>query len=431
MKYTAKKLSDTRTKITVTLGESELKKAKALALRHLAPQVKVAGFRKGKVPASIVEKNVDPSALANEVVEHAINSAVNDIAEKEDYRILDRPDVDLKDFKPYSSLDFEAEMELLPKITLGDYKKLKVKRAPVAIDKSEIDDVITRLQQQFSTKSAVERAAQDGDEVVIDFVGKKDNEAFDGGTSKDYTLTLGSNTFIPGFEPAIVGHKIGDKFDVPLTFPKDYHAEHLKGAKVVFEVTLVRINEVVLPGVDDELAQKAGGFKTVADLKADITRELTAQKEKATDDTYKDDLVGALVSVSKVPLPQILVDDQMKSIERDAMQNLMYRGMTAEQYIASQGYKTIEEWREKEFNAAAERRVAAGLALAELSKVEDIQVGQDELAARHAQMIEQYKNNPEVVKQLDSPESRRDLANRVLTEKTVDRLIELNKTAKN
>lgn len=426
MKYTAKKLSETRTKITVTLEESEIKKAKALALKHLAPQVKIAGFRKGKVPANLIEKNVDPTLLANEVIEHAINSAINDIAEKEDYRILDRPDVDLKDFKPYESIEFEAEIELLPEVTLGDYKKLKVKKEAVDLKPEEIDDVMTRLRQQFAEKKEVKRAAKDGDEVIIDFVGKKDGEAFDGGTSSDYALTLGSGTFIPGFEEAIVGHKIGESFDVPLTFPKDYHAEHLKGAKVVFETKLNKINEVVLPKVDDELAKKAGGFKNLDELNDDIKRELTSQKEKSVDDNYKDALVEALVNVSKVPVPQLLVDDQVQSIERDALQNLMYRGMTAEQYIASQGYKDQDEWREKEFKVAAERRVQAGLALAELSKAEGIQVGQDELTARHNMMLEQYKNNPEVVKQLDTPESRRDLANRLLTEKTVDRLIELN-----
>ena len=426
MKYTAKKLSDTRTKIAVTLEESEIKLAKSLALKHLAPQVKVAGFRKGKVPANLVEKNVDPTALANEVVEHAINTAINDIAASEDYRILDRPNVDLKDFKPYESLEFEAEMELLPEVTLGDYKKLKVKREAVTIDAKEIDEVMQRVQQQFAEKKEVKRAAKDSDEVVIDFVGKKDGDAFDGGTSSDYALTLGSGTFIPGFEEAIVGHKAGEKFDVPLTFPKDYHAKHLKGAKVVFEVRLTKITEVVLPEVNDELAQKAGGFKTAQELTDDIKREVAAQKEKTADDNYKDALVEALVSVSKVPVPQLLVDDQVKSIERDALQNLMYRGMTAEQYIASQGYKDHDEWREKEFTVAAKRRVQAGLALAELSKAEDIQVGQDELNARHAAMLEQYKNNPDVGKQLDTPESRRDLANRLLTEKTVDRLIELN-----
>ncbi len=219
MKYTAKKISETRTKITVTLEEGEIKSAKSLALKHLAPQVKVAGFRKGKVPANLVEKNVDPTALAKEIVEHAMTPAIHEIAEKEDYRILDRPNVDLKDFKPYTSVEFEAEMELLPKVILGDYKKLKVKREATTIEASDIDVVINRLRQQFAEKKEVTRAAKDGDEVIIDFVGKKDGEAFDGGTSSDYALILGSGTFIPGFEEAIVGHKVGDAFDVPLTFP--------------------------------------------------------------------------------------------------------------------------------------------------------------------------------------------------------------------
>lgn len=426
MKYTAKKLNKTQTTLSVTLDSDDLKHAKELSLRHLAPQVKVPGFRKGKVPAKLVEKYVDSAALASEVVEHAINHAVNDIAEQEDYRILDRPNIDVTDFKPFESLEFTAELELLPAVELGDYKKLKVKRGKVDVKEDEINDVLKRVQQQFAEKKEVKRAAKDGDEVNIDFVGKKDGEAFDGGTSSGYTLTLGSHTFIPGFEEAIVGHKAGDKFDVPLTFPKDYHAEHLKGAKVVFEVTLNSITEVVLPEVDDELAKKAGGFDTAKALREDVVRELTAQQEKSIDDTYKDELVAALVAASEVPVPHVLVEDQMKSIEQDALQNLMYRGMTADQYIQSQGYKDIEEWREKEFKVAAERRVQAGLALAELSKAEDIQVGQDELKARHDAMLEQYKNNADIVKQLDSPEARRDLANRVLTEKTVDRLIEIN-----
>lgn len=427
MKYTAKKLSDTKTTLTVTCDDQDLRSAKATALKHLAPGIKVAGFRKGKVPANIAEKNIDPQALANEVIEHAVNRAVNDIADAENYRILDRPQIDTTKFVPYTLLEFTAELELLPEIALGDYKKLKVKREPVKVDKAEVDDVLQRLRQQFSEKKEVKREARAGDEVIIDFVGKKDGEAFDGGTAKDYSLTLGSGTFIPGFEEKIVGHKTGEMLVVPLTFPDNYHAEHLKGAKVVFEVTLHKINEVILPEVDDELAKKAGNFQSVDELTRDIERELTAQKQKASDDKYKDDLVGALVGVSKVPIPAVLVEDQTKSIERDARQNLMYRGMTAEQYIASQGYKDLDEWREKEFRTAARHRVQAGLALAELSKVEDIQVGQDELQARHDAMLEQYKNNPEVVKQLDTPEARRDLANRVLTEKTVDRLIELNK----
>jgi len=426
MKHTATKLSDTKTKLIVSLDASDLQAAKAEALKHLAPSLKMPGFRPGKVPTKVAEKNMDPAQLANETVEHAINRAVNEIAEKEDYRILDRPQIDLKDFKPYESLEFEAEVELLPEVTLGNYKKLKAKKDDVKIEKSEIDDVMKRIREQFAEKKEVTRAAKDGDETVIDFVGKKDGEAFDGGTAQDYSLKLGSASFIPGFEEAIVGHKAGEKFDVLLKFPDDYHAEHLKGAEVVFEVTLKTVEEVVLPKLDDELAKKAGPFQTVAELEEDVRKELTAQKEKSVDDKYKDDLVGELVNASNVPVPELLVNDQIESIEKDAMQNLMYRGMTPDQYLASSGYASVEEWREKEFKEAAERRVRAGLVLAELSKAEKIQVSQSDLNDRHVTMVEQYKSNPEILKQLDTPESRRDLANRVLTEKTVDRLIELN-----
>ena len=423
MKHTLKKTSDTSVAISVTLDAKDLVTAKKAAIKHLAPQVKVAGFRPGKVPADVAEKNLEPTTLANETVEHAINIALNDVAIAEKLRVLDQPKIDLKDFKPYDSLQFDATIEILPEITLGDYKKLKVKKDPLTVTEKEIDEVVERMRTQFAEKKDVERAAKDSDEVTIDFVGKKDDIAFDGGAATDYVLVLGSKSFIPGFEEAIVGHKIGDDFDVPLTFPKDYHAENLKGAKVVFAVTLKGIKEVVLPKVDAEFAAKLGPFKAVAEVRDDIKRELTAQKDRTATEKLKDDLVGALVEASKVPIPQLLVDDQTKSIEQDMMQNLMYRGMSPEQYMEQQGYKDHDEWHDKEFKVAAERRVQAGLVLSELSKAEKIEVTTDELNARHAQMLSEY---PNMKAELDKPEARRDLANRLITEKTVDRLVELN-----
>jgi len=423
MKHTLKKSSDTQVHVSVELDSKDLATAKQAAVRELSNSVKVPGFRAGKVPANVAEKHIDPLALANATTENAINIAVNDIAVAEKLRILDRPNIDVKDFKPYDLLTFEATIEIVPEVTLGDYKKLKAKREKSEVTDAEIDEVVERMRAQLSEKKAVQRAASSGDEVNIDFVGKKDSEPFEGGTAKGYDLVLGSNSFIPGFEEAIVDHKVGETFDVPLKFPDDYHAEHLKGADVVFEVTLNEIKEVVLPEVNDEFAAKVGPFKTVEGMREDIRSELTAQKEKTTDDALKDELVGQLVAVSKVPVPQVLVDDQMRQIEQDAMQNLMYRGMSPEQYIEQQGYKDHDEWREKEFRVAAERRVQAGLALAELSKTENIEVTQAELTQRHAQMLEQY---PTMKDQLETPEARRDLANRVITEKTVDRLVELN-----
>lgn len=423
MKHTLKKSSDTQVHVTVELDKTDLATAKQAAVRTLSKSVKVPGFRTGKVPANVAEKHIDGLALANATTENAMNIALNDIAVSEELRILDRPQVDLKDFQPYDLLIFEATIDIVPEITLGDYKKLKAKKDTAEVTDAEIDEVIERMRAQLSEKKSVERDASSGDEVNIDFVGKQGGEAFDGGTANGYDLVLGSNSFIPGFEEAIVGHKIGETFDVPLKFPDDYHAENLKGTEVVFEVTLNDIKEVSLPEVDDKFAEKVGPFKTVEGMREDVRAELMQQKEKTVDDKFKDDLVGELVSVSKVPIPQVLVDDQIRQIEQDAMQNLMYRGISPDQYLQQQGYKDHEEWHDKEFKVAAERRVQAGLALAELSKVENIDVTQEELTQRHAQMLEQY---PTMKEQLDSPEARRDLANRVITEKTVDRLVELN-----
>ena len=423
MKHTLKKNSDTQVHVTVELDKTDLAVAKRAAVQQLAEGVKVPGFRKGKVPGNVAEKHIDPLALANATTENAMNIALNDIAMSEELRILDRPDVDLKDFQPYDSLKFEAMIAIVPEITLGDYKKLSVKKEKVTITDAEVDEVVERMRTQLSEKKSVKREASSGDEVNIDFVGKQDGEPFDGGTAQGYDLVLGSNSFIPGFEEAIVGHKVSDKFDVTLKFPDDYHAEHLKGAEVVFEVTLKDIKEVVLPEVDDEFAVKVGPFKTVEGMREDIRVQLIEQREKELEDKLKDDLVGKLVEVSNVPIPQVLVDDQIRQIEQDAMQNLMYRGMSPDQYIKQMGYKDHEEWHDKEFKVAAERRVSAGLALAELSKIEKIDVTKEELDARLAQMLEQY---PTMKDQLDSPEARRDIANRVITEKTVDLIIEIN-----
>ena len=253
MKHTLKKSSDTNVHVSVELDSKDLATAKQVAVRELSKKVKVSGFRAGKVPANVAEKHLDPMALANATTENAINIAVNDIAVSEELRILDRPQIDLKDFQPYDSLTFEATIEIVPEVTLGDYKKLKAKRGKAEETDAEVDEVIERMRAQLSEKKTAERPASSGDEVNIDFVGKQGGTPFDGGTAQGYDLVLGSNSFIPGFEEAIVNHKTGETFDVPLKFPDDYHADNLKGADVVFTVTLNDVKEVVLPVVDDEL----------------------------------------------------------------------------------------------------------------------------------------------------------------------------------
>lgn len=425
MKTTVKHLSDTKVELTISLGKEELKAAEQVALTKLAKTVKVAGFRKGTAPASVVAKHVDPDALGQEMLENALSKGVADAYLSEGIQALDRPQVDVKKFVPGAELEFTAEAEILPKVTLGDYKALKADKKAVSVSAKEVDEIVERMRSGMSDKKEVERAAKKGDEAKIDFVGKKDDVAFDGGTGVDYDLELGSNSFIPGFEEGIIGKKVGETFDLELAFPKDYHVKDLKGQKVTFTVTLKGLKEVVLPEVTDEFAAKAGPFTTVKEMKDDIKNEIKAQKEREENERLKDELVKQLVAVSTVPVPEILKKDQAESIERDMTQNLMYQGLTLDQYLENKGFESKEKWLETEVNDTAVKRVQAGLALAELSKVEKITATDSEIDEHVALYKKQYANNPQMVAQFDLPEARRDIANRLLTEKTVDRLLAL------
>ncbi len=426
MKTTVTHESDTRVKVVVAADHAELAAAEQVALKRLAKTVKVNGFRTGHVPLEIVKKHADANALAQETLDAALNRAVAEAFLSNDLQVLARPEVEIKKYVPGELLEFTAEADVLPEVKLGDYKKLKAKKAAVNVDKKEIDEVIERIQKGLSEKKEVKRAAKIGDETVIDFVGKKDGEAFQGGTGKDYPLVLGSNSFIPGFEDALVGLKAGDTKDVKLAFPKDYHAKDLAGQDVVFEVTVKKVNSVKLPALDDKFAAKAGPFTSMDDLRKDIKAEITAQAERRAKDDLKDELVKQLVAKSTVSVPSVLRDDQIRSLEQDLRQNLMYRGRTLEQYFEEKGYADRDAWVKAEANDAADARIKAGLVLAQLSKELKIEATADELAAHINAYKQQYANNPKMAKHFDKPEAQREVANRLITEKTIDKLVELN-----
>ena len=426
MKTTVKKLSDTNVCLTITLGADELNAAEQVALTKMARDLKVPGFRKGKVPVSVAAKHVNPMALQEQVLDNALSKAVAEAFMNEKLQALERPSVEVKKFVPNQEVEFTAEATVVPPVKLGDYKKLKAKPQAVKIEAKDVDEIIERMQQNFVDKTEVERAAKDGDEVIIDFVGKKDGVAFDGGSAKDFALKLGGGQFIPGFEEGVVGHKAGETFDLDLEFPKDYHAENLAGAKVVFSVTLHKVNELKLPELNDEFAAKCGPFTDVKELKADIKREITAQKEREAKEKLKDELVAELADNSKVALPELLIDDQLRSIEQDLMQNLSYRGLTMDSYLKAQGFKDKADWQKKEARPAAEKRVKAGLVLAELSKELGVEVSREELDAQISTFKQQYGKDAKLAARFDDPNVHRDIANRMITDKTIDKLVELN-----
>ena len=412
MKTKLKNISDVKVELTISLGAEELKAAEQVALTKLAKEVKIEGFRKGKAPLEMVAAQVDPILLNQETLENALSKSVAEAFLKEKVQAINR-------------LEFTATTEIMPKVELGDYKKLGVKKEATKVSKKEVKETIDRILKNFAEKKKVEREAKNGDEVIIDFLGKKDGVAFDGGKAEKFPLELGSKSFIPGFEEGLIGKKAGDELSLDLEFPKDYHAKDLAGAKVIFEVKIHEVRENVEPEINEEFLSKLGDFKTKEEFEKQIEEDLKTQKQAEADEKFKDELVKKLAEVSKVPVPEILLEDQKRSIEMDMQQNLMYSGLSLEDYLERMG-KTHEEWLEKDVKEAAEMRVKSGLALAELSKVEKVKSDTKELDDRIAQLKEQYGNSKEVQKQLSSDDVRRNLANQILTEKTIDLLVKFN-----
>ena len=425
MKTKLKKLSDSRVELTVTLDAKDLKTAGEKAIEKLAKEVRVEGFRKGKVPTEVAKKFIPENDLNAETADIAVRTTVIAAFAENEKSPLVVPNVNVTKYVPGEMMEYTATADIIPDIKLGDYKKLGVKKEPVKILAKDIQGVLDNIAKSFAEKKAVKRAAKLTDEVIIDFVGKKDGVAFPGGSAKDFHLVLGSMSLIPGFEDGIVGHESGDKFELKLTFPKDYGMKDLAGVKTVFEVLLKQVNEVKTPEINDELAKKVGPFKDLAALKDDIKKNLTLQTEQREGEKYKDALIKALVAKSKIPAPEILISDQMRMIKDDITRNATSQGITFEEYLKRAG-ETEEKW-EKEARKIAEERVKASLALQTIAVEQKITVSDELVAAKIAELRDVYQKSPEALKSLKDPNVKMDIKNRMIVEKTIDYLVENNK----
>lgn len=426
MKTKLKKLDGSRVELTATLDADDLKKAEDLAIEELAKEVRVEGFRKGKVPMEVAKKFIPENDLDAKTMDLSVRMTVVSAFEQEKQMPLLRPEISITKFVPGEMLEYVATVEVVPEVTLGDWKNLGVKRETAKIEEKDIKGVLDNIAKSFSEKKAIKRAAKLGDEVIIDFVGKKDGVAFPGGSADNYPLLLGSGNFIPGFEDGIVGHEPGDKFDLELTFPKDYGVEDLAGVKTVFGVLLKQVNEVTEPKIDDELAKKVGPFKDLKALKDDIKKNLAIQTEERLDNKFKDDLIKALVKKSKIgDIPEILVNDQMHGIRDNLERNAQSQGMSAEDYL-KRGGETMESW-EKQAKKVAEENVKASLCLQTLAVTEKVTVDDKLVEAKIAELKDVYRKSPEALKNLKDPAVKQDIKNRLTIEAAIDILAKANK----
>lgn len=424
MKTTTKNLSDTKVEVKVVLDSNDLKTARAKAIVNLAKDVKLQGFRKGKAPASMVEKSLSPNDIASETIDVAVRTTMPAAFDQAKLAPIAIEKVNVTKYVPDESAEYTANADILPEVKLGDYKKLKAKMDKVEASAADVQEIVDNIIDAYAEKKVAKKAAANGDEVIIDFVGKKDGVEFAGGSAKDHHLVLGSGQFIPGFEEGIIGHEAGDKFDLEVTFPKDYPEKSLAGQKAVFETLVKQVNEVVKPTEGDDLAKKCGNFKNMDELRADIKKNLEAQNAHKAAEKYRDDLVNELVKVSKVAAPEILINDQLRFIKDDMNRNAMSHGMTFEQYLERVG-QTEEEW-EKQARELAEARVKASLVLQILARDEKIAASEEEVDAKIAELKDVYQKSKEALANLKKPEVRQDIKNRMTIDKTLDFLVNAN-----
>lgn len=425
MKFESKNLKETEVEFKINLDRQELMAAEEQALRQIGKTSKIKGFREGKAPINVVKQNTDPNKVADKTLEIAVNQYLTQAFDENKIIPLDQPHVTIEKFIPEQELEFRATFEVLPKVKLPNYKRLKVKKEVVKVTDKEVTDTLERVRQSFAEEKEVKRAVKSGDKAEIDFKGFKDGKAFAGGEGKNYPLSIGSNTFIPGFEEQIIGHKAGEEFDIEVTFPKDYGEKSLAGAKARFEIKLHRVLEVTPPKLDDELAKKTKMFKTLDELKADIRKNLIVSKEEAATEDFKNRLVEALAKQTKAAIPNVLRDDQIHGLEQEFRQNLTYRGTTLEKFLENTD-KTYETWRKEELEPAAETRVKAGLALAEIAKELEIKITDSEVEDQINQLRTQYAKNESTIKQLDNPRVVHDIRSNLITKKAIDWLVEFN-----
>ncbi len=423
MQTTLTKISETKVKLLIKASGEDLKEYKQKALQKLAKNIKLPGFREGKAPLNLVEKNIDQSVLQTEFLDEAMTALYVKAAEKENIKPATRPEVSVKKFVPFTQLEFEVETEVVGKIRLADYKKIKLVKPKPEVTAKDVEQVIKSLQVRLAEKKEVERPAKVTDEVWIDFKGVNEaGEPINGADGKDYPLALGSNTFIPGFEDNLIGLKTGEEKTFDLVFPKDYGVKALAGKKVKFTVTVNKVQEVSSPAVDDAFAAKVGPFKTVKELKDDIKNQLVTEKQNEINRNYSSDLVEKITDKSQVAIPQTMIDQQVQHNLDHFKRDLTYRGQTFEEFLKSEN-TTEDKYLKETMTPQADKQVKAGLILAEIAEAEKIMVTPEELEIRMQILRGQY-SDPQMQAELEKPENRQEIASRLLTEKVLAKLEE-------
>ena len=356
----------------------------------------VPGFRKGKAPRKMIENLYGAQVFHADAVEEIFPDVFKEAVIDQGWKPVGQPSVTDMNVREDKSLELTIEVELYPEIELGQYKGVEAPKAAVAVSDEEVEAELDRKANEVARVVTVERPAQDGDTVVIDYVGLKEGVAFEGGSAEGYELRLGSHSFIPGFEEQLVGVCAGEQKELNISFPEDYHAKELAGAPVVFQVKVHEIKETQVPAKDDELAKDVSEFDTIEELRADLRKQIEARKEEEAKRSYETALMEKISENAKLEVPASMIDDEIDNELQNFDYQLRAQGMSLEQYSKMLG-GDLSGFKNS-LRPSAEKQVRLRVVLNAIAEAEHIEATEEDLSAEYAQLAEQYKIDVEKIK---------------------------------
>ena len=386
-------------KLTIEASAEEFDKALNEAYLKMRGRIQVPGFRKGKAPRMMVEKAYGPEIFYEDAANIVIPKAYDENVKDVDETIVSRPDIDIVQIEKGKPFIFTAVVALKPEVTLGEYKGLEVEKEKIEVDDAEIDAEINRERERNSRIIDVDdRPVQNGDLIKLDYAGTVDGEAFEGGTATDYPLTIGSGSFIPGFEDQLIGNRIGEETDVVVTFPQDYHAQELAGKVAVFACKVNSIQVKELPEVDDEFAQDVSEFDTLEEYKDDIRKNITVRKEQEAKTRKENKLIAQIVDNAEMDIPQAMIEEQVDRMVDEFSNRIQSQGIGMERYMQLTGMD-MGKMREQ-MKPEALTRIQNSLVLEAVAKAEKIEISDERLDEEVAKMAESYKMEAGKLKEL-------------------------------
>jgi trigger factor len=424
------KLEGNQGVLTVEVEASEVDTALDQAFKKVVKQVNVPGFRKGKMPRKMFEQRFGVESLYQDALDILLPKAYGDAVDETGIEPVDRPEVDIEKMEQGSNLVFTAKVTVKPEVKLGDYKGLEVEKTETEVTDEDVQNELTRLQEQQAELVVKEDGAvENGDTVNIDFEGFVDGEAFEGGKAENYSLEIGSGSFIPGFEEQLVGEKAGAEKDVNVTFPEEYHAEELAGKPAVFKVKIHDIKAKQLPELNDEFAKEAeGDAETLEDLKKQLRTKLEESKKQEAENTVRETVIEKASENAEIEIPEAMVNTELDRMIQEFGQRLQMQGMNLDLYYQFSG--TSEEALREQMKEDAGKRVRTNLVLEAIVEAENIEVSEEEIDAELAKMAEMYQMEVDQIKQMLAMQGGNDAVSADLkVRKAIDFLVENSKIA--